>query len=100
MSNNQVTVTALLKVKPGLEAQFLEEFQHIIQATHSEEGCINYDIHQSFENSSWFLLHENWVHQEALDYHLEQPYIKNLLGKAADFLTEPPEVKLWQKIDH
>ncbi|MBW4555631.1 MAG: antibiotic biosynthesis monooxygenase [Trichormus sp. ATA11-4-KO1] len=97
MSNQQVTVTASLKVKPGLEEKFKQEFQPVIDLTRAEEGCINYDLHQSLEDASWFLLHENWVSQEILAQHMEQPYIKALGAKSEEFLVEPPEVKLWQQ---
>lgn len=98
MSNQQVTVTARLKVKPGLEAQFQHEFQPVIALTLAEDGCINYDLHQSVEDPSLFLLHENWVSQEILEQHLQQPYIQALGAKSEEFLLEPPEVRLWQQI--
>ncbi|NEO47886.1 MAG: antibiotic biosynthesis monooxygenase [Moorea sp. SIO4A3] len=98
MSNQQVTVTARLKVKPGMEKNFKEEFLPILELSRLEEGCLNYDLHQSNEDPSLFLLHENWVSKEILDKHLEMPYIKALGEKAEDFLTEPPEVKLWKQI--
>ncbi|MCC5603836.1 antibiotic biosynthesis monooxygenase [Nostoc sp. CHAB 5784] len=98
MSNQQVTVTARLKVKPGLENEFKQEFQAVIALTLKEEGCINYDLHQSVEDPSLFLLHENWVSQDILAQHLEQPYIKGLGEKAGRFLVDPPDVRLWQQI--
>ncbi|MBE9007924.1 antibiotic biosynthesis monooxygenase [Fortiea sp. LEGE XX443] len=98
MSRQQVTVTARLKVKPGLEDIFKQEFEHVIALTRAEDGCINYDLHQSIEDPSSFLLHENWASQAILDLHMQQPYIRALGAKAEEFLTEPPEVKLWQQI--
>ena len=100
MSNQQVTVTARMKVKQGLEDRFQQEFHNVIAMTLSEEGCINYDLHQSIDDPSLFLLHENWVSKEILDQHLETEYIKALGKKAAEFLVEPPEVILWQQIVH
>ncbi|BBD59025.1 hypothetical protein NIES2109_18040 [Nostoc sp. HK-01] len=98
MSGQQVTVTARLKVKQGLEDRFRQEFEPVIALTRSEDGCINYDLHQSIEDPSLFLLHENWASQAILDLHLQQPYIRALGAKAEEFLLEPPEVKLWQQI--
>jgi quinol monooxygenase YgiN len=98
MSNQQVTVTARLKVKQGLEEQFKQEFEPVIALTRAEDGCMNYDLHQSLEDPSLFLLHENWASQEILNLHMQQPYIRALGAKAEEFLVEPPEVKLWQQI--
>ena len=98
MSYQRVTVTARLKVKQGLEERFREEFEPIIALTRAEDGCINYDLHQSIEEPSLFLLHENWASQEILNQHLQQPYIRALGAKSEEFLVEPPEVKLWQQV--
>jgi len=98
MLHQQVTVTARLKVKPGLENRFREEFEPIIALTRAEDGCINYDLHQSVEEPSLFLLHENWVSEAILNQHLQQPYIRALGAKSEEFLVEPPEVKLWQQV--
>jgi len=98
MSVQQVTVTARLKVKPGLEDRFRQEFEPVIALTRAEDGCLNYDLHQSIEDPSLFLLHENWASENILNLHLQQPYIRALGAKAEEFLVEPPEVKLWQQV--
>lgn len=100
MSNQQVTVTARMKVKPGLEEKFIQEFKQVIAQTLCEEGCINYDLHQSFDEPSLFMIHENWASKEILDLHMEKDYIKALGAKAVEFLVEPPDVKLWLQIVH
>lgn len=98
MSNQQVTVTARIKVKPGMEEQFKQEYLPVLALTRAEEGCINYDLHQSADEPSLFMLHENWLSKEILDRHLAMPYIKALGEKAGEFLAEPPEVRLWLQI--
>ncbi|MBD2439268.1 putative quinol monooxygenase [Nostoc sp. FACHB-110] len=98
MSDTKVTVTARLKVKPGLEDRFRQEFEPVIALTRTEDGCINYDLHQSVEDPSLFLLHENWASEAILNEHLQQPYIRELGAKSAEYLVEPPEIKLWQQI--
>ncbi len=98
MTNQQVTVTARIKLKPGMEEKFKQEYLPILTQSRLEDGCLNYDLHQSNEDPSLFLLHENWVSKEILDKHLQMPYIQALGQKAEEFLTEPPEVKLWKQI--
>jgi len=98
MANQQVTVTARIKVKPGMEERFKQEYLPILELSRAEEGCLNYDLHQSNNEPSLFLLHENWVSQEILDQHLQMPYIKALGEKGAEILAEPPEVRLWQRV--
>ncbi|HEY9597594.1 MAG TPA: putative quinol monooxygenase [Cyanophyceae cyanobacterium] len=98
MSNQQVTVTARIRIKPGLEEKFKEEYRPILALTRAEQGCINYDLHQSANDPSLFMLHENWANKEILEQHLAMPYMKALGEKAEEFLAEPPEVMVWQPI--
>ena len=45
----------------------------IVAASRSEEGCLNYDFHQSLEDSTIFTWHETWANKSALDAHFAMP---------------------------
>ncbi len=55
----QITVLALCKAKPGLEEEVKRELMALQGPLPSEEGCINYDSHQSKEDPSCILFYEN-----------------------------------------
>ncbi len=95
---NKVTVLALFKAKPGLEEEVKGELMALQGPTRSEEGCINYDLHQSQEDPSRFMFYENWVSQEDLDKHLQMPYLKAFREKAGDLLAEPASISLHEVI--
>lgn len=94
----QVTVLAQIKAKPGMETQLKDELLSLIVPTHSEEGCINYDLHQSNQDPTHFIFYENWKSQEDLDQHLGKPYIQGFLSKADELLVEPVEITLFTRI--
>ena len=94
----QVTVLARIKAKSGMETQLRDELLALIGPTHSEEGCINYDLHQSNEDPTHFIFYENWKSQEDLDQHLGMPYLQEFLGKADEILAEPVEITLFTRI--
>ncbi|MGL5939975.1 MAG: putative quinol monooxygenase [Waterburya sp.] len=98
MTKQQVTVTASIVVKSGMEEKFKQEYLPIVTLTLAEEGCLNYNLYQSQTNPSIFWLYENWVSQEILEQHLQMPYIKAIGEKANEFLAEPIEINLWQQI--
>jgi quinol monooxygenase YgiN len=98
MANNQVTVLARIKAKSGLEQQVAEAVMALVGPTRKEPVCINYDLHQSSDDKTLFMLYENWTSKKALDDHLEMPYLKAFLGKAADILAQPVEITLWEMI--
>jgi quinol monooxygenase YgiN len=98
MDDKKVTVVARFKAKQGMEETVKQEIMALVEPTRSEAGCINYDLHQSNEDKSVFMLYENWASQKDLDEHLDLPHLKELLGKADQILAEPPEITLWEMI--
>jgi quinol monooxygenase YgiN len=98
MTPGQVTVTACIKVKSGMEEKFKQEYLPIVNLTITEEGCLSYKLHQSQADPSVFLLYEQWMSKADLDRHLQMPYIKAINQKASEFLAEPVEMNLWVQI--
>ena len=94
----EVTVLAHFKAKPGKEGILKDELLALIGPTHCEEGCINYDLHQSAEDAALLMLYENWTSKKDLDDHLAMPYLQEFLGKADDLLAEPVSIALYQMI--
>lgn len=98
MAEKNVTVLATIKAKPGLEERVRDAVTALVPPTRKEPGCINYDLHQSIDDKSLFMLYENWVSKKALDEHLEMPYLRDFLGKADEILAEPVDIKLWEMV--
>lgn len=98
MTNVKVTVVARLKARPGMEETLRRELLALIDPTTAEEGCINYDLHQSADDKALFMFHENWLSREDLDDHLQMPYLQAFLARTDELLAEPPEISLWKMI--
>ena len=98
MSIKQVTVLATVKAKKGLEEAVRNEVMALVAPTRAEEGCLNYDLHQSCDDPAVLMLYENWVSKEDLDKHLAMPYLQAFLAKVPDLLAEPVQILLWEKI--
>ena len=98
MADGKVTVVATFKAKVGMEDTAKDALMALIAPTRAESGCINYDLHQSSDDPSIFMLYENWISKKDLDDHLTMPHLKDLLGKADDIFKEPVDIALWQMI--
>lgn len=98
MTENQVTVVALFTAKSGMEETVRQAIEAVIAPTRAEPGCINYDLHQSSEDPSIFMLYENWNSKKDLDDHLAMPYLKDLAAKADDMLAKPLDIQLYRMI--
>ena len=98
MAEKKVTVLATFKAKPGLEEKVRDAIMALMPPTRAEAGCVNYDLHQSVDDKSVFMLYENWVSKKDLDEHLAMPYLQDFLGKANELFAEPVDIKLWEMV--
>jgi quinol monooxygenase YgiN len=98
MADRKVTVFALVKAKPGMEETVKQELSALVGPTLAEEGCINYDLHQSLDHKGHFRFYENWTSKELLDRHLQSAHVKRFIEKAGQLLAETPEITLWEML--
>jgi quinol monooxygenase YgiN len=98
MAGRKVTVFALVKAKPGMEETAKQELLALVGPTRKEEGCINYDLHQSPDHKGHFRFYENWTSKELLDRHLQSAHVKRFIAKVDQLLAEPPEITLWEMV--
>jgi quinol monooxygenase YgiN len=93
-----ITINAILKAKPGKEASLREELVKVVQASRKEEGCINYTLHESTEDSRTFVFYETWADEDALKSHIESEHYSNY-RKNIETLIEQREVYRLNVID-
>lgn len=93
-----LTVTARIKAKPDQVAALRELLLALPDPTRREDGCLNYDLHQSTEDPCVFLFHENWRGKAELDRHLQSPHVTAVLSRVGPLVAEPPEIALWNRI--
>ena len=99
MPQNQVTVVARFKAKANMIEEAKQALAALVDPTHSESGCINYDLHQDSNDPTQFLFYENWKSQSDLDEHLNKPYLHALREKASELFVEPVKIELWEKVN-
>ena len=61
----------------------------LVATTHGEDGCLRYALHRDRNDSTRFLLVEQWTNQDALEAHFGQPHFTPLLEMAADAVSQP-----------
>jgi quinol monooxygenase YgiN len=90
-----VTVIARFQAKEGKESRLGQELQRLLAPTRAEDGCINYDLHQSTSDPALFVFYENWASQEALDAHFQTPHLPALLKQGSDLVEGRPDITKW-----
>lgn len=93
-----LTVIAKFVAKAGKEEELRKELLERIEPTRAEPGCISYELHQDIENPAVMVFLESWKSKEDLEKHLAMPYLQSLLGLVGDMCSEPPEIRLANKI--
>jgi quinol monooxygenase YgiN len=79
-----VTLTAMVKAKPGQEGAVKEALLSLVEPTRKEPGCLVYNLHQSIGDPTLFMFYERWSSQEALDAHGKTPHMRALGEKLRD----------------
>lgn len=76
-------VIAKIQVVKGKESEYLDLVTPLINATRKEAGNLVYTLYQNSQDSSDFMMYEEYVNEEAFDAH----------GKSDHFLTFAKGVK-------
>ncbi|HAJ60619.1 MAG TPA: hypothetical protein DCP31_16245 [Cyanobacteria bacterium UBA8543] len=99
MTHQPLTIIAYIKAKPGMEQQMQQDLLGLLAPTRTESGCITFDLLQDTQDSTTFVLYENWNDQAAVDAHFQQPYVKQVLKAYEETLAEPIAVMSLSKIE-
>ena len=83
MTNLSLTIVAKIVAKTEKRELVKTELLKLISITRTENGCINYDLHQDNENENLFLFYENWESRELWQIHMKNAHLAEYL-KATD----------------
>ena len=94
----QVSVVARVRAVKGMEEKVRRECLALVAPSRSEQGCINYDLHQSADDPALLLFYENWTSREDLERHLETAHSLGFDERTEGMLDGPIEITLWEMI--
>jgi quinol monooxygenase YgiN len=88
MIMSTVTVVAKVVAKRESVESVRGELLRLIAPTRSEEGCIEYRLHQDSADPAVFIFFENWESEACLARHIESDHYKNYVSAVDDILAE------------
>jgi len=94
---SEVYVIARSAARRGKEAQLRELLRGMLVPTRAESGCKLYELYES-DTKGRFYFYEIWESQSALDRHAASPHFKHLEQTIAEFVQEPFEVNILEKV--
>lgn len=95
---SRITVIAMLKAREGLEDKVNQELLKMVEETHKENGCLQYDLHRSVEDPSVFVFYEIWESKNALDKHFQTPHFLRLSDMVEELFEDEPVIQFFDKI--
>jgi quinol monooxygenase YgiN len=79
-----VIIAGHIKTRPELVEKLANVLRSLVPATLEEDGCLSYAFALDSKEQGTVLVYERWRDQAALDAHLSQPTVLELLGGWAD----------------
>ena len=98
MSDEKIILVARLKVREDAVEDAKKLALGIVADSRTEEGCVNYDVHQAIDDPTVFVWHETWRDRAAFDEHLEKPYFKEFFARGGALAVEEPQIILTRMI--
>lgn len=88
MSNQKISIVAKILAKEGKREFVKNELIKLSGLSKSDEGCINYDLHQDNENPKLFVVYENWENKDALQKHASSKHFVNYVELTKEAVEE------------
>lgn len=86
---SKLTIVANIHAQPGQIDLVKAELEKLVPMTRTEQGCIQYDLHQNNDNPAHFMLYENWQSRELWQIHMGAPHLAAYMdatdGAVAEF---------------
>jgi quinol monooxygenase YgiN len=98
MSQNLLIVVAELIAQSGKEDDLRQKLTGFVAPTRAENGCIQYDLHESEETPGHFLFFERWTSAQALESHAASPHIASVLPGLRSILAQPARISKFRHI--
>lgn len=83
-----IPVVAVIKAKPGREAELEELLQTLVAGTHKEPGCLCYALHRAPTEPGTFVFVEKWKAPADLDAHFQTPHIQEALRRKPELIAQ------------
>ena len=96
--NNEITIIVPIKAKTEFRTKVKEKLFELAALTKKEAGNICYCLHQVTADSNQFVIYEQWKNQAALDFHMDQDYLKAFLAESEKLLADKISGKICQQI--
>jgi quinol monooxygenase YgiN len=84
----EITLVVPIHAKSELRAEVRRRLVDLAEKTQREKGNICYVLHEVHAEPNHFIIYEKWKNKAALDFHMEQDYLKAFLADEKKILSK------------
>ncbi len=85
-------VFATITARPGTEADLRNSLYNLVAKVREEDACLQYELYESAEHPTHFIMHELWTDEDGLAAHNKMPHMHEFAEKAGGWLAGPVEL--------
>ena len=86
------------KVKPDQVDAVLAAAKKAVPASRAEKGCMAYDVQQSLEDATDFLILETWRGAKALQFHAGTDHFAEFVKVIQAAVDAPPQIRIGSSV--
>lgn len=95
-----IIITAAWKAKAGKEAELAKQLKQMVAGVKKNEpNCLQYTLHQGFEDKGRFYFYERYTDIKAVELHKTTPHFNQLIANTKDLTAEPVQVGLYEVLE-
>ncbi|BCI68201.1 putative quinol monooxygenase [Acetobacter aceti] len=95
---SKIEVVAIVKVKPGKEAEAAAAMKACVEPSRAESTNHGYTPHRDLDNPDTLIFIERWDSREALQAHMETPHFRKMAAILEPLLAAPLSVHILQPL--
>ena len=97
--DQKIYMFARFRAKPEKREVLFSRLQEMVLLTNKETGCVFYHLHVDSQNRDIFYFMESWQNQEALDFHMQTPYIQAILRDESDLTIGGIDISFMDRVE-
>jgi len=84
--------------KPGMEDYMKHYLMQLMEHSRQDSGCILYNIHQSIDNPTEFMVYMLWKNKEAFEKHNKKPEMQEFKKRLSKEMFEEQSPKTYWRL--
>ncbi|QKZ14249.1 putative quinol monooxygenase [Spirosoma sp. KUDC1026] len=84
-----LTVFATIIAKPSHEEELRNGLYNLVMKVRDEDACLLYELYESAEHPTHFIMHEIWTDEAGLQAHDQMPHLIEFVEKSRPWLATP-----------